>query len=105
MTTCQHEKCKALATHSVLTRLPAKGWPMTVATINIYLGITACFKHALDLATEGILFPPDSQQRLTASIEAQGRAAPDFARAEFDVITLNDPGYLNYLQLSANKPN
>lgn len=102
---CEFDGCQHAATHSVTLNIPAKGVPIDLhAPIKMYVGVELCADHAKEF---GKGFSWDDNEPLRSAIEATlrttGRTDADFERSFHSTIRLSDPGYVQFLEMSASR--
>lgn len=100
---CAKEGCDRRATHSVLAKVPAKGYFPLSKPLEIFCQVGLCKDHAEAEVKSGGkgLFGSEFQATITDLVTAAlGRVPPDWGRAEFKAIRLDSPEYQEFqLQL------
>lgn len=83
---CASKRCKAPATHAVIVSIPARGHPaVNGKMIDMFMHLGLCLAHAHKVDR----IAPEGQQEVTSALNALGRAAPDFSRAQYRPVALD----------------
>ncbi len=102
---CEHEGCTHKATHSVTLNIPAKGVPIDLhRPIKMYIGVELCKDHAKAFG-DGFKWDDNAplKNAIESTLRATGRSDADFDRAFHSTVRLDDPGYIQFLELSKSR--
>ncbi len=102
---CEHDGCEHQATHSVTLNVPAKGVPIDLhSPIKMYIGVELCLEHAKEFGKEFSWVDNEPlRNAIESTLRVTGRSDADFDRSFHSTVRLNDPGYIQFLELSASR--
>jgi hypothetical protein len=79
---CQHAGCNKPAKWTLQIRMWAKGYPKTSTPLSMQLSAKVCDEHQWHPKPEEF-WVKETKDRISAALNALGRAEPDFSTAEF----------------------
>jgi hypothetical protein len=95
---CMFKGCMHAAHYAPRLSVPARGWRdasgKAHAPLEVFVGLEVCARHFDEIAAVDLLHSDALRVDVTASLLNSHRAAPDFAHAWIDKVSINSAEYI-----------